>query len=290
MGVLQRILTHRKSFDSVLQRYVGSVLDEPMFLGLRAGLETAGLKGVPRSTLERSMPDLLGNVLEAKDAAYLAYRLAGNMTRLRRGEPTPPWQYQPAAEAAVVQVLQLLRWPNRNKKPGFQVSMLILSGYAAGKTLKNFWSYELCRYVSTRIFGFSSRRGAKPYHQPHDLVRLYAAVEIDPDRSVSEPKYSRLIPRGELAKINQHRIGLRLTKNQPDAEYRCPIDFRGNCSLCPLGYTPSETKRHCPLAVRPQTIEIRRCPSCRNDEAAFDPAVSVRVCDLCAEAQRMRPV
>jgi hypothetical protein len=286
---LTRALELRRRFEEVTRRYLGDTLDNTVLAGLLAGLKAVGLTSVRRSTIERSMPDLLGRKLGETEAVQLTYRLAGNIERLRKDTPVPPWQFQVVDEVVSVQVLQLVRAASKRRKAGFSAKLLVLTGYPAGKMVENFWSYELCRYVSTRVFGFSSRRGARPYERPEDLVRLYTGLEIDAKKSDDAPRYGRFVKRNELVEINQKRISARLDKNSDQAPYPCPIEFPGSCAICPVGYRPSPEKRHCPLATHPETYEVGPCSFCGREEATFDPGVSTRSCALCDQKQRLNP-
>lgn len=234
-------------------------------------------KGVLRNAVFETLRHLAGSALTPQASFAAAWRLAGNVHRLKRGIPTPPWTVQTEHEWVPVEVTAGMPSRNHQNKAGTIFSFLIWAGSPCGMTIRLFWSNEVSRFVARRL-GFSSMRGKFPYANPLELVRLRGVVLLDPALSRETPKFRQVREKLPSAFLTWNRNILRVRKRLEP----CPRQFKHACHQCVVGYS------ECPGGVHRLTYRRDSCPVCGN-ESYFDDDVSAARCISCTHKRALRP-
>jgi len=291
----KRLTTCRHSLTTVLDAYVGRLVTPasvqrllPRLLGV------AGLEGVSRAVLEKSLAELYGGgVWTAEASQKLAARLAGGAAHLREGRPVPRWRVQPIDEWAACRVLEIAAGKSRRDKSGWWVRCTVLEGFAAGEETILFWPLSLPGFLSNRVFGFSRRPAVRskvaakyPYGNTADLIQMRFSLWIERELSIETPTGRKYGTHPALKAVNRSLIKARLFKNSVKAEFACPHQIAGPCRFCPIGYLPLPDRPSCPAACRPRTYTYHQCHTCNRDNRPFDPARPAQ-CVTCADRERM---
>lgn len=232
-----------------------------------------------RQTVADSIQNLAGTPLDDKLIDDTAWRLAGNLKRLRQRRAVPPWHGQKLPEWVPVQVVSCRRSKSKKYQSGATVGFRVMAGTPCPRIVLKWWSLKQCRFYSTD-FGWSKPGGGKsgppryPYSAPEQLVGLRCHVLITPDESTTEPGF--LVPRfpAEVAAWNSDMIKRRLRSGPT---YRCPAGLPDSfpCQKCPRGYTTCKAGTH-----RLDWVE-RPCPVCGKQDAYFDPEGAADQCVDC---------
>jgi hypothetical protein len=247
-------------------------------------------------TVYESCRHLAGVHLTAPDLKQFAHRMAGNLDRLTSRRPVTPWVVQKQREWVPLQITAVKREYREKSGLGGVFTFFAMAGSVAGMTIRKWWSFKYCRYVSTK-FKFSkpvSRKAKNPAKYPfsalEQLVTLRLYGLIDPELcNVNEPGFQQIKLHGSLNDWNRDQIRYRF--RMEDEGYECPDDQPRDflCHNCPRGYSPTE-EGACRAATHAKSYEIRRCEHCDDDEAMFDPDWVGDVCVNCQRrAQSRRP-
>jgi hypothetical protein len=249
------------------------------FQGVRRTLP----KEVDAGAVFQSIRYLVGQRMTEALLTEVAWRLAGNVTRLRRGIAVPPWNRQADEEFVPVQIsgVQKLR---RFNKLYVEWSARVLAGTSVGLTVSKTWTDKFTRAVAQRL-GFSKPWLAGAFESPYELYGMRFYVLIEPRLCTSTPGFETLWYDSDEQKIRPHsfyeynRMLIRM-RQRPDDLFSCPQNLPHSlpCHLCIFG------AEHCPAATHGRTYEQRRCDACNRDEAYFDPMVPGRV--VCVECHQ----
>jgi len=209
-----------------------------------------------------------------------AWRLAGNVHRLKAREPVPPWNRQTEDEYAPVQIMSVER-VYTEKQASVEVALRILAGPACPLLLHKIWSFRFCGAMS-RFFGFSRSHGQFPYSNPAELVnmRFYVLLEkrlcgvaLEFDRLWMNDAGDEIRP-GACRTYNREWIKRR---NRDPAWHVCPRNYSDTlpCYACTAG------QDECLAAVRPRSYVPQLCGVCEREQW-FDPSYPDRVeCVTC---------
>lgn len=257
-----------------LQSWIGQPVKlEPLVQGLAAELPAY----VSRDVLVESVRYLAGTVLTEVEAIRLAWRLAGNLPRLRQGLPVHPWIVQQQDEWVPLQILRCVSTKNPRGQIGYDFTFRILAGTPAPLKITQFWSRRVAKYVARQI-GFSAPWGTYPYRFARDMVGLRLLGHVEAQLSRTVPVFRDIAGTNSLIQWNRRQVlKLRLRVGQS-----CPERFTHACARCPIGY------RQCPAGTHAETYEIGRCSRCNNDDALFDPEDTLPDCVSCNTRHRMR--
>lgn len=245
-------------------------------------------KDIPPESLLQSVRHLSGLRLTEPMLRELAWRLAGNVPRLRQGHAAPPWNRQAVSEYVPVEITSVHKL-RRFGQIYAEWTGLILAGTPVGLSVTKTWSLRFCRAVSQR-FGFSKPWGGHPFNDPAEFYGLRMYVLIDPQHCGSSPGFADVwydddgekIKPGSCFAYNQELIRIRY---RVPGVFECPQGYPDSqhCYLCPQG------TEHCLAATHPRTYEPRRCETCQTDDAYFDPAFPRRtMCVDCHQRQQLR--
>jgi hypothetical protein len=229
-------------------------------------------------TIERSLAHCAG-VRLTKELLYdTAWRMAGNIPRLRHNKPVPPWHGQSLDEWIALHVVSCRRIRQYDSL-GAEFGMRVVGGTSAPRLLFKFWSLKYCRIMS-RDFGFSRVRpwrddpGRYVYEDPEQLVGLRLYGLVDKDESGVEPVITAPAWPPVIRAHNREVIKLRA---RIDPGYTCPkgLPPHFKCQNCPVGF------RCCPAGTHKLNWEARFCRQCKHEQALFDPELNSEVCVDC---------
>jgi hypothetical protein len=263
------------------------MMEGPALAGFAAALEAALRKAkVPRGVATKSCVLLAGRELSRPLLAEFAWKVAGNLDRLRRGEPLGPPGPPPAPEWAPFQVVAALPGRNRRGDLGAEFAVRALAGrYCPGRSTV-FWRRPAYTFLS-RSLGFSRGGGPRPFTHPMQLVGLRFFGLLEPERSGDAPGFRQV--QAGAAMLEHNRAVLARRFRPPDGA-DCPFGFDGAaytpCHRCGLGYRGQDGEDACLAACRAQPLEARPCPACGQAEAAFDLDASDRLCLKCLIHER----
>ena len=274
---VQRVIHNRNNLYSCkLLHMVGVQLDQKLVDEFTSDI--CLFLSLPMSAVRQSLRHFMGKQITEADARSLAWRIAGNLHRLRKDRPLPPWVIDETEWCAVQ--IQAVR-PDRRKRgagvePGHRCLLTIIDGAASGKRATVFLSHKFQRAVALR-FGFKGHRdpsmrlvdGMEFYN-----MRFMGILRENSDLSVSVVKVA--VPPSML-KYNRGIISKRARKG-----FTCPRRFSHACRACPIGET------ECEAAVRPATCEKGACVKCGKAYwKDTDPFLTDPRCHTCAVAEKL---
>lgn len=246
-------------------------------------------KSIDYDTLFESVAHMAGEPLVPRLLDSVAWRLAGNLDRLRRRRPVVPWHHQNFAEWVPVQVMAARPRAAGKFKPGYTFSFKALAGTPAGLTMTRFWSRKYCFFVSKHM-GFSRKRRSqrdermpeRKFYDPRQLISLRMLALVTPELSNREPGFEKIHLPEPAMKWNREQMDRR---DRLKPGYTCPQGFPPSilCHRCHFGYA------YCPAGTHRLTYTFEECPFCGNTEAPFDADLSEEMCVLCYERKAWNP-
>lgn len=259
-------------YEHVFQTYEGTEIKNDVFVELVDRVRLR-MHTVPRRVLELSMLTLLGRSMTFNLAMGTAWRLAGNMPRLKNSVPIDAWTRQAEAETVPVQIIEVRRQRNRWNKQGYELRKRIMAGTPAGELVMRWVSHDYACYLAFQI-GFSRKinKGVvRLYTDAHELTSMRLFVRLDPvfskDGQLTWRQWGISTP---LKRWNQEVMLARQKVTPP-----CPIAARHPCKVCYLGTDA------CIAGCHPRTYEQRQCVQCKA-LAYCDPANKLGWCINCA--------
>ena len=264
----------------------GDALEHAALEELVANLKEAlGDRGIPDEALRRTCDPLAGRALTAALKKEFAWRVAGNLPRLKAGLPAYPWSAQRDWEWAPLEVTAAaLRAVPRKAGPpkaGCEYTLRALAGTYCPGTIRKWWSLDQARFVAGEI-GFSAPWGRLPYAHAYQLVGLRFLALLDPNRSGDRPAFQRVAPAASLLAHNRRVLQVRC-RAEP-----CPRGYLHPCHRCAAGYG-KRNESPCPHAVHALEYVAKSCGGCGRDGAPFDPEWPGDLCVECATKGRMKP-
>lgn len=225
-----------------------------------------------------SIMDLVGKRMTRDLIRETAWRLAGNINRLKQGKPAPPFLQQTELEWCLVTLVRGNIGHGYDGKLGFFYDYRIMSGQATGKRFTLFWSLKYARFVS-RSLGFRrTRQGYLRMTDGADLVRMRLYLLFDPKLSREDrPGSYHFYVSSACKKYNQKILKQRFRI------IPCPLRYTLSeqaCHNCPQGYD------QCNAGCHPATYVTKACPRCDNTEAWFDPLGRNVICVECEDQER----
>jgi hypothetical protein len=233
-------------------------------------------EGVTRPVLEDSLRHLAGRPLTEEVIRAEAWRVAGNVPRMRHRRAVPPWHVQRIPEWVPLQITACRRVRDYRGRLAAAFSARVLAGTPAGLMVLKTWTLKLCRFYATD-FGFG-RPGTPtadrfPYQAPEQLVNFRLFGLISPVLSEDGPVFDSI---GFLAPQRAWNKALIKMRQRVVVE-QCPAGFPPDlaCHKCPVGY------QRCTMATHRETWVRGRCPKCNDDNAVFDPELKLPHCIDC---------
>lgn len=226
--------------------------------------------GIPIDTIKESADYLFGIELGEQEVDMLAWRLAGNVRRLRSGHPVLPWAGIPDREWMPVQVTQVSFAYTKRGKPAGLFDFVFLAGQAAGLTAERIWPKSYCHVLAPRM-GFTKWASSRyPFEDTSEFTNLRMMVAVEPGQQ--EIAFEDVACPPSMVSWNHRYIRMRARTLEG---FKCPRKLpQGKpCFRCYLG------QDRCPAAVRPQTLEKMLCAQC--DETKFHDPEYREVCLDC---------
>lgn len=264
-------------FDQVLRDLVGVTISGDTVHRLVDAICERLPDTCQRGAVFESARLLAGRTLTSADAFKFAWRLAGNLPRLRNGLPVGEWAPQLQDEWVPVEVLAA--WPGKNRQDehGDDFLLHVLAGTPAASKVRLFWKTGAVHMVARRV-GFSSRRGHYRFTTSAQLVGLRFLAKVSAAKSTTTPSlYEVACPPSLVSWNRQHVLNLRLRIGE-----RCPRNYTHECHRCAIGYD------QCAAATHYRTYTVGECNGCNKSDAVFDPEMSQLHCRNCFLAQRMK--
>lgn len=260
----------RYSWEQVW-RLVQGLARDPLLRELRAGVQrpeslqrlakrmAAYFSGVDVSILEESLRVYAGRVLDTDQWLRVCWLLAGNTSRLRRGQPVYFWSSQTQLEWAPLKIIRIQALVSRPDQ--FQVVCWAWGGSAAATEFACQWSRNFCFAVGRRL-GFSRRNGRYPMRHPVELYGLLCYGLLEPRCSHPQsPKFTKVAASARQQQCNRQLLRHRLRRPLPGRRgphFVCPQGLPDSfpCYRCPCG------EDRCPVACRDRTLERGVCARC----------------------------
>lgn len=228
-------------------------------------------KNIPLRVFADSLLELLGQELTAGALRKAAWRIAGNVKRLHKGEPAPVWRQQPQPEWMPVQCLSgNLYYPFKGGRASGLFRLRILAGRACPMIIQKRWSLRFLHKMA-RDLGFSRKQPQYRYHDFRELVNLRWYVLIDPQLNATTPAFDVVKCPGSLQTFNKQIIHMRARLPRG---FVCPRGFKHPCYRCPVGYD------QCPAGTHRSTYVPGNCAKCQ-ERRWFDPDVETELCVEC---------
>jgi hypothetical protein len=286
----------------------GRLIDSETFPRL-AGIfyELLPNAGLDAAALEDTLRRFVGRLLDEDLARELAWLVAGNLPRLRRG-PVGDWRTGRSPEWIPLQVVSCRRAMSPSGRWGALLGFVVLAGTPASLVFHRWWPLgrrrfplAVCRvydpdktagelrraYPSdlgfSRNWGPDSLRDDKyPYREPEQLVQLRLLALSDPVmRDEEGPGFPALAVSPSVDHWNRYKLKQRF---RVDKGFVCPFGFPRAlpCHRCMKGYAS------CPAATHAEDWYVAPCKHCGNDEAVFDPETAGSRCVDCYREARKR--
>lgn len=232
--------------------------------------------GVSRDAVFESVRYLIGTELQPKVLSQVSWRLAGNVERLRAGQPVLPWSTQLEDEWVPLQILQAVPYRTRRDKIGYIYSFRALAGTPCPLRLSTFWKREALRVIAQHL-GFSGFRGSYPFHEGMELVGLRLLGKVEPRLSRDGPGFYEIECPPAMVEWNRQTVLRMRVRLDP-----CPNRWTHPCRRCVVGYEA------CPAAVHAKSFTTGQCQTCGEPEAVFDPERNPHKCVNCDTKERLR--
>lgn len=231
-------------------------------------------KGIPTSAVRSSLLYMAGREITDEFLEGLAWRLSGNIHRLKEAKPVLPWSCQRSKEWMPCQITRFSAGTNRHGTAGGFFRARVLAGSAAGLLVDFFWSRKFISYLSRKVFSFSKSGGDRVFRHPAEFVGMRFSGLFDDDIKYDKPKFKALAATTGLATWNKSLILKR--QRTRASKFSCPFSYSHPCWRCPKGQVA------CPVACHKLTYVKQHCPAC-GDFAMFDPESRLKVCVNCAQ-------
>ena len=256
-------------------KFIGADLSVEDYAELVDCLEGVLPSGISRPAIYDSLLHLVGRTLTSEELPKIAWRLAGNLSRLRRHEAVPAWTTQTSLEWVPAQIVESLLGRDYKQTLGSTFSFRILAGTSAGLIVSKFWTARYCGFLSGSM-GFTRSYGKYPYSDLIELVGLRLYLLCDPEHSGNRPGFNSVRVTPSLEDFNKDKIKIRLRDG-----FDCPKNFPiiRVCRKCPVGYD------ECPAAVHPRTFSSNYCYNCEENKL-FDPS-DLSECVECSRRGRI---
>lgn len=231
---------------------------------------------IPFDTLYGSCEYLLGDELNEDSLFELAWRLAGNVRRLRNGYLVLPWAGITVKEWMPVQVVQVDFDVTRRGEPGGQFMFQFLAGQACPETATTFWPKSYCHVLAPRLGFTKFARSKYPLRDVAEFTNLRMLVRVE--AGLSDIRFEEVAVPGSMREWNHRYIRMRARTLKG---FSCPRKLPAGkpCFRCYYG------QDKCGAAVRPETLIKGLCPQCEFIRY-FDPASTATVCVGCNQQNR----
>lgn len=235
-------------------------------------------------TVRRSCVQVAGTSQTKESLRQFSHLMAGNLPRLKRRRHVSAWAVQKLIEWVPVQIVAVKRHRYDRAGLGGNFRFFVLAGTSAGLSVRRWWSFRYCSYISTDL-GFSkpsfgSKRVCKyPFTALEQFVTLRLNCLMSPEESQEDsPGFRSIEVRPSMLAWNKQQIKHRA---RIDEGYGCPQGRPQSleCHNCPAGYLSCRAGTHAKDYVQ------GHCQVCGNEDAMFDPDWAGNACVDCQRAE-----
>jgi hypothetical protein len=234
---------------------------------------------VSRDILFDSCRSILGRRLTLQRMATLAWRLAGNVPRLRKMIPVHPWTQQTSDEWIPVHVEAGVYAKSYRGELACDFAFRAMAGTVAPKLFRQQLTKKHCSMFATRL-GFTTRRAPqkrrRPFVDSMQFVGLRFCVLIEMSRSHDRPTFFHMAVPPKFKEWNTELLEMRYRHG-----WDCPKGYHHACHNCVIG------QDQCPAATHQLTHVLQFCSQCQRDEVRFDPERSTELCVACLVQQQL---
>lgn len=308
------LATRERLLNEVFLPYYSLVCENEDFEDFVQQVSKA-LPGLPLETLRSTMQNVAGTELVNDPMEDLAWRLAGNMHHIRRGQAIPPWSRQLFDEWVPIQIMSIdkirikkkagpgqanydpeylrrLEKRQQENKGALQTdagifNFLVLGGLPAGHTFSRLFAAKYCFHIRD-VFGFAKwdverftdQELPKRFYPMRDileLTRLRFLGLITPEVCRNGLSFDQLACPPSCQVWNKQQM-----KRRRRQDYACPMGYSLEthpCFQCEVGYD------QCKAGCHPTTYVKGQCPKCRREDAYLDPS---KPDSYCVECERWR--
>lgn len=278
---IKRVLATKRTICKAAAAYLDQRLAKDLFEGFVDVVRRKLPAGIIREVVRDSLLNVAGRQLTQELLDDTAWRMAGNVPRLKALRTAPVWNRQVWDEYVPLQIVAVSR-SYRHHKPMASLTLRVLAGTPAGLLIETTWSIGLCRALAQRL-GFTSPFGDHPFDDSRQLMgfRFYGLIE--PRLCRPTPQFESLWCTDENDKIYpqscyKHNRELLRCRNRPPGVFDCPRGFPVEtvpCHRCWVGLDG------CPVAVHSRSYTQGFCDGCGR-QALFDPSLrNTTVCLDC---------
>ena len=263
-----------EGLDSLFVRLEGAAFGD-FVANLAARLRP---RGVPYDAVLQTCLPLSGSFFDEEASRKLAWRIAGNLGRLKEGLPASGWKVPAAPEWAPFQIRSAR--PVRTRKGiSYRYGVIGLAGPPSGEE----GSFAMSRrqlLAQARELGFErpkdcSKRPRAVLTHPSQLVRFLVYGLVDPEWCRDgRPGFREVRVTATMRQWNRRLARIR-SRVEP-----CPRRYGWPCHGCPVGYEDEDGG--CIAAVHRSRWDAGACPACGSREAPIDPALGPDRCVPCA--------
>lgn len=280
--------------ECVLFPYYSVFVTPELFSEIVNAVRAAAAAAVDAGVFTQTCLNIAGRELTRETAEDLAWRIAGNLDRLkgsprRREDPVPalPWGGQCSREWVAADVVRSDTGVRRFRaakgvaagpdgfvhRRGSDVRFRILTGPPAGRLVDRFWSLDVCD-LHKSAFGFDKKnrerfstrvgtRAIRPYQDPREFFNMRVFLLLDPSATRADHVAFTHV-RGSPGTIAYNRtlIDWRM-RDGHTCPRKLPDSF--DCFRCPAGFG------ECAAACRPDSLVKHACESCGRSDRYFDP-------------------
>lgn len=229
--------------DDELSRFIGVQLNAENYHELVTNVYQV-LNGVKKPVVADSLSEYAGRTLDEYELKIAAWRIAGNVSRMKEGKSINSITYKYEQEWVPVQILSAHKSYSRKQDTLFRFR--ILAGVGCPSKMRKQFSRDFCRFLARRI-GFTSRRGSRVFSHPYELVNLRLWVFLDPTASNlrGQPQFSSITMSSGTLQWNREILRMRFRQ-----DWSCPFDYTHPCFRCHVGYID------CPAGTHRRTYEL----------------------------------
>ena len=243
-------LKHEIESHEDVASLVGTTLDEKGSDQLQGALNRILPNSIPESAIQGSIVHLAGSFFTKELCSEEAWRIAGNIRRLRAGLSVVPWRRQAADEWVPMQVIDTLPYRTRRNDTGFITSFRVLAGTPCGMILERFWTSRFCFMLAPKL-GFSKPWDKYPMQRAGEIMNMRFYGLVERLLSLGKPVFEQM--RVSPSLMNHNR---RLLKKRMRIGFKCPEDYKHPCFACPVGYDK------CVCGIHPRSYIRGECSVC----------------------------
>lgn len=266
-------LLHKLKLSPRIVSFMDCELRGSLFDSFVYAVQAALGERVAVDTTRASTLELLGERLTARAWYPIAWRLAGNYSRLALGHPVAPWSRQTQDEWIVLEIEEVERVRTAKGRVAYQLKCLAMTGTCCPMRIETRWQHTFFHKFAVTQLGFSRKQ---PFRYPHrhwsDMTQMRFEGLLTPELCTASPMFEKIREAPALLKHNRQIISMRERRR-----FVCPSGYTHPCINCPIGVD------RCAAATHPRTYIRRKCSDCEH-EAWCDP----RHRGLCVECRRKR--